>query len=245
MAFGLTRIRNTIEAASRKALGSLTCTITQDPVVALTFDDGPHPTHTPRILQILERYQAKATFFMVGQAAHRYPELVRLVAEKGHAIGSHSWDHTPFPLMSGRERRRQMLACERALAPFAQRLFRPPYGHQILTSRLDALWLGYEVVSWSVDFGDWCEHDVSRMVERFLHNVRPGAIVLLHETLFQGEKPAPGRMVDERLLDRQAPLTALEEMLNQIGTRFRFVTIPELLQCGSPCRRFLFQRTRQ
>jgi peptidoglycan-N-acetylglucosamine deacetylase len=66
------------------------------------------------------------------ETAQKSPELVRLVSEKGQAIGGHSWDHPSFPLISGRERRRQMRACQRALVPYGQRLFRPPYGEQIV-----------------------------------------------------------------------------------------------------------------
>ena len=81
--------------------GTITGVTTRDPVAALTFDDGPHPEYTPLLLNILERYQARATFFMIGDAAQRHPDLVRQVAQGGHAIGNHSWDHPFFPSLSG------------------------------------------------------------------------------------------------------------------------------------------------
>jgi peptidoglycan/xylan/chitin deacetylase (PgdA/CDA1 family) len=141
---------------------------TWDPVAALTFDDGPDPQRTPRILDILERYRARATFFMVGEAVQWYPELVRQVAQTGHAIGNHFWDHPSFPLITGRERRAQLRACAKAIAPYGQRVFRPPYGHQSVASRLDALWLGYQVVTWNVLAYDWLDHDADWMANRLV-----------------------------------------------------------------------------
>lgn len=135
-----------VKVAIKKVLGSLTSVVTKDPLVALTFDDGPHPEYTPRVMEILARHQARATFFMVGKAAQQYPDLVRKIGEAGHAMGGHSWDHISFRQLTGRERRRQMRACQQILAPHGQLLFRPPYGDQSVASRLDAFWLGYEVV---------------------------------------------------------------------------------------------------
>ena len=73
-------------------LGTLTSVVTKEPLVALTFDDGPHPEFTPRVLEILRHHQAHATFFMVGAGAEKYQGIVRQVAREGHAIGGHSWD---------------------------------------------------------------------------------------------------------------------------------------------------------
>lgn len=98
-------VKRLFAAVLQKAMGTITHVATQDPVAALTFDDGPHPRYTPRILQILEKHQARATFFMVGEAAQKQQELVRLVAQAGHAIGNHSWDHPSLSSICGRDRR--------------------------------------------------------------------------------------------------------------------------------------------
>jgi peptidoglycan-N-acetylglucosamine deacetylase len=131
-----------VGVAGRWLLGTITHVVTQDHVVALTFDDGPHPEFTPRLLEILRGHQARATFFMLGEAARRYPDLVKQVATEGHAIGNHSWDHPSFPLITARQQQQQIIACAQALAPYGQRLFRPPYGHQSMPSRLTAFRLG-------------------------------------------------------------------------------------------------------
>ncbi|MGH8754891.1 MAG: polysaccharide deacetylase family protein [Burkholderiales bacterium] len=123
-------------------IGTITHVSTSDAVAALTFDDGPHPEFTRRLLDILDRYQARATFFIVGRSAQRYPELVKRIAQAGHALGNHSWDHPSFPYISRRERRLQIRACAKAIHPYGLKLFRPPYGNQSIASRLDALCIG-------------------------------------------------------------------------------------------------------
>lgn len=232
-----------VKVAIKKVLASLSSVITNEPVVALTFDDGPHPEYTPRVIEILERYQARATFFMVGKAAQQYPDLVRKIGEGGHAIGGHSWDHSSFRQLTGRERRRQMHACEQVLAPHGQPLFRPPYGDQSVASRLDAFWLGYEVVGWSADIEDWYDWDASFMASRLVKCVQPGNIILLHDALFdRGDSHCGPKLARERHVDREGMLGALETMFERCSSTFRFVTVPELLQHGLPYRTFWFKK---
>jgi peptidoglycan/xylan/chitin deacetylase (PgdA/CDA1 family) len=213
---------------SLKVTGTITHIETQEPVAALTFDDGPHPEFTPRLLKILDRYGARATFFMVGEAAKKYPGLVRQVAEAGHAIGNHSWDHASFPLITGRERREQIRACANVLASCGQRLFRPPYGHQSVASFLDALCLGYKVIAWNVHVEDSLDHDANLIADRLVSRIHPGSIILLHDALYTFK--------DARYSTREPTLSAVEMLLERVSDRFRFVTIPELLRYGRPQR---------
>jgi peptidoglycan/xylan/chitin deacetylase (PgdA/CDA1 family) len=215
-------------AAARKVLGTITHVSTQDAVVALTFDDGPHPEITPRLLDVLERHQAHATFFMIGEAAQRHPDLVQRVAQAGHAVGNHTWDHPSFPLISGRERRAQLRACEKAIAPYGQRLFRPPYGHQSVASRLDALWLGYQVVTWNIAGYDWLDHDAKWIADWLANQIKPGSVILLHNVLYH--------TIEERYADREPMIEAVNMLLERVGDCFRFITIPELFQHGRPQR---------
>lgn len=213
-------------AAARRVMGTITHVSTQEPVVALTFDDSPHPEFTPRLLAVLERHQARATFFMVGEAAQQYPDLVRQVGQAGHAIGNHSWDHSSFPLISSRERCAQLRACEKAIAPYSQRLFRPPYGHQSVASRFDALRLGYRVVTWNLHAYDWLDHDAQWMVNELTNRLKPGNVILFHDTLYT--------YPDERYVNREPMHEAVNTLLEQFSDRFRFITVPELLQHGRP-----------
>jgi peptidoglycan-N-acetylglucosamine deacetylase len=230
--------------AGRNMMGTITHVLTQDPVAALTFDDGPHPEFTPRLLDILERHAAPATFFMLGEAAQRYPELVRRIAATGHAIGNHSWDHPSFPLITGRERREQIRACGQALLQYGQRLFRPPYGQQSAKSRLDALWLRYTVVTWSLEVGDWWDPDTGRMLELLLRRIRPGSIVLLHDSL--ARHPCASReprLPRQPYIDRQPMLEAVNAFLEKVSDHFHFITIPELLRQGHPQRQNWYRVT--
>ncbi|MBS0171259.1 MAG: polysaccharide deacetylase family protein [Nitrospira sp.] len=233
-----------LAASVRKVLGSLSRVVTSEPVLALTFDDGPDPDSTPRVLTLLEQYQALGTFFLVGQAAAAHPDLVKRIASGGHAIGSHSWDHRAFPELSSRERRRQLRACERVLRPYGSRLMRPPYGEQTLLSRLEAFALGYEVVGWNLNSGDWHESNSAVISKYLLEMIEPGAIVLLHDTLFDKGVPAHGTDPDHQSwTDRGAMLCALKTVLERLRGRYRFVTIPELLHVGRPRRTFWFKQS--
>jgi peptidoglycan/xylan/chitin deacetylase (PgdA/CDA1 family) len=219
------------------ALETLTHVITEQPVVALTFDDGPDPVSTPRLLDILATHHAHATFFMIGLRAQRHPELVSRVAAEGHAIGNHSWDHPSFPLISREERRQQVRDCARAIAPHAGRLFRPPYGHQDLASWLDVAQMGYRVVAWKIAAGDWEEKDGRAMADAVMARLQPGAIVLFHDGLFDA--------AGSRFFCRDSTASALELLLARLAGRWRFVTIPELLRCGTPqCKEWDFVEDR-
>lgn len=240
--YGLKIPRKLLSVATRQVMGTITHVATDDAVVALTFDDGPHAEFTPRLLDILERYQARATFFMLGEAAQQQPELVRRVAEAGHTIGNHSWDHPSFPLITSHERRAQIRACERALAPYGQRLFRPPCGQQSVASCLDALRLGYKVITWDLEVGDWWDRDPERMADLLINRVHPGSVIVLHDALRSHPSAAlRPRVTLESYATREAMLTALTLFLEQTAARFRFVTIPELLRRGRPYRQHWYR----
>lgn len=221
--FGL---RRHLKRVALSVMGTITSVVTREPVVALTFDDGPHPEFTPRLLDLLEGHDARGTFFCLGRFAREHPLIVRRAAEAGHVIGNHSWDHPSFPHISGRERRAQLRACAEALEPYGRPLFRPPYGSQSPASRFDALWLGYRVVAWNVPGHDWSERTADEIADHLVRAIRPGAIVLLHDRF----SIAPNR----RLFDRTPMVEAVEVVLRTLGDRFRFVTVPELLRYGRP-----------
>ena len=220
----LKALRSPARLIAKRLIGTLTHVPTDKPVAALTFDDGPHPTFTPQMLDILERHDARGTFFCIGKFAAENQEIVRRMAEGGHAIGNHSWDHPSFPLISRTARRRQIRACQQVLAPYGAKLFRPPYGNQSYGSRLDALWLGYEVVTWNVVAEDWLEHDASRLLQNVLDKLRPGSIILFHDRLATAQNP--------RCFDRSSTLKAVENILLSLRGKYRFVTVPELLRLG-------------
>lgn len=212
--------------AMRKTIGTITGVSTDKPVAALTFDDGPNPESTTRLLDILKKHNVKATFFMVGSLAHRHRELVKKVASGGHVIGNHTWDHVSLPLITTYQQKRQIRACQKAVAPYGQRLFRPPYGHQNLISRLELLRLGYKVITWNVASEDWLGYDADWITEKTMSKIRPGSIILFHDGLYT--------FTQERFLDRQPTLKAVDTILSRLNSRFNFITVTELLKQGRP-----------
>jgi peptidoglycan/xylan/chitin deacetylase (PgdA/CDA1 family) len=201
---------------------------TSGPVVALTFDDGPDPRSTPKLLQILARHSAHATFFMVGKSAAQYPEIVAQAAAAGHAVGLHSWDHPSFPLISGKERRQQLRACARALAPHGTGLFRPPFGQVTPQVQYDVWRVGYQTITWNLDSGDWRNDDAKSIADSLSARIRPGCIVLLHDALYTTS--------DNRFCNREPTLEAVNVVLGRLSGRFRFASLPELLRQGPPER---------
>jgi peptidoglycan-N-acetylglucosamine deacetylase len=213
-----------IEVPMQHIMGTITHVQTKEPVAALTFDDGPHHKFTPQLLKILERRGARGTFFMIGKIAQRQPQLLRRVAQGGHAIGNHSWDHPSFPLIERRERLQQVRDCARAIAPYGQKIFRPPYGHLNLASRLDVLLLGYQVVNSNVVAKDWLDYDANWMVERVVSRIQPGSVINFHDALYM--------TIEERYADRSCMLEAVTLILERLGRKFSFISVPELLSRG-------------
>ena len=232
--YSLKVIRKLFSLAARNAIGTVTRVRTRQPMVALTFDDGPHPDYTPRLLKLLATHGARATFFMIGKCAQAHLGLVRSVAEAGHAIGNHSWDHPSFPLISRRERRTQIRECAEALAPYECRLFRPPYGEQDINSWFDAFLLGYEVIMLDVATDDWCGGEANSIAEQLEQRIQPGSIVALHDRLFDA--------LEDQYFNREAVLEALRIVLARFDGRFKFVTVPELLNAGKPEREIWYKQ---
>lgn len=125
--------------------------------VRLTFDDGPHPTETERVLETLAANEIKATFFMLGQNVQKNPGIVQQVAAGGHSIGNHTYTHPNLVELCAHEIRSEIERTDELLAAYLgdSKLFRPPYGSH--DERVDAIVaeLGYRIISWNVDTLDW------------------------------------------------------------------------------------------
>ncbi len=211
-----------------KTLGTITCVQTGNAAVALTFDDGPDPDSTLKLAEILEEHGARGTFFVVGRLARRYPALIERLARGGHAIGNHSWNHRSFLTINSKQRREQVRLCQEALHPYGSMIFRPPFGHQNLRSRFDLLLAGYQVVTWNLLAEDWLDLDCSQILAKIEAGIKPGSIILLHDNLFSYLK--------RKYTDRSATIKVVEELLERQGRKYEFVTVPQLLQMGKPCR---------
>src|SRR5580704_5667536 len=172
--------------------------------VALTFDDGPDPVDTPKLLDLLREKGVKATFFVVGKRADQYPEIVRRAWAEGHLIANHTWSHyslfcflTPSRLRQEIERGTESV---RRICGFRPRLFRSPVGlrHPLLRPYLkDA---GLEYISWTIRTRDTFARDSGVLAERILRQAVSGDIILLHDHLPGGTKvmlEALPRVIDD------------------------------------------------
>ncbi|MBQ8555515.1 MAG: polysaccharide deacetylase family protein [Clostridia bacterium] len=155
----------------------------EDKVISVTFDASWGGDKTMAILDLLDQYNAKATFFLVGIWVDKYPELVQEIAARGHEIGNHSDSHAHMTQISESKMRQELDGCSdkiETLTGVRPTLFRPPYGdynNKVVTVSRDE---GYEVVQWSIDSLDWKNRGVDDLIKRATTNVQAGDIILFH-----------------------------------------------------------------
>jgi len=158
-----------------------------DGCALLTFDDGPDPKVTPGVIDRLDRYGARAVFFVVGHRIHRAPWLLQEVLDRGHTLGNHSFRHVNGRQPGFLEYRRDLHKCQKAIRQqcgFQPWLFRPPCGILSLAAIIAPWTMGLRTVTWSVDLEDWrCRRaeEASLLGEQLGNLVRAGDIVLLHD----------------------------------------------------------------
>lgn len=151
--------------------------------VALTFDDGPHPEFTPRVLDILDRYGVKATFFLLGQMVEEYPELVREIQERGHAIAGHSMRHDDLTKMDAARVEAELTGVNElieAQTGSVPTCHRPPYGAHNASTDAVAAQLGLATIMWQVDTNDWRKPGASSIAAS-AGAAQGGQIVLMHD----------------------------------------------------------------
>lgn len=153
--------------------------------VAITFDDGPHPQNTPRLLDILRTRNIKATFYVIGRSVELYPQIVRRTVAEGHEIGNHSHTHRLLTKLSDSEVRLDLSRCKDAIARAAgvqPRTMRPPYGGLLQRQReMVHSEFGYPTILWSVDPLDWKRPGPSVVTSRILQGTTSGSIILAHD----------------------------------------------------------------
>nr|WP_281382001.1 polysaccharide deacetylase family protein [Nocardiopsis mwathae] len=184
--------------------------------IALTFDDGPAP-RTPELLDILDRHGAESTFFMVGRQIERRPSTVRMVRDRGHEVGNHSANHRVLTELSEREIRAEISEVNDLVRREIGRsptLMRPPYGETDATVAKVIRDLGMTQVIWNVDSEDWKGHDSATITRRTLADAKPGAIVLMHDTI-------------------DPTIEAVPTILRELKARgYTMVTVSDLLRSG-------------
>ncbi|MFG1624926.1 polysaccharide deacetylase family protein [Kribbella sp. NPDC049227] len=144
-------------------------------VLYLTFDDGPQPVWTPKVLQVLRKHKAKATFFVLGIQVAQFPELVTLERAAGHHVGNHTWDHKTLTLLPDAKMRQEITSGVKS------KCLRPPTGATNAKIEATAAAVHQRQVLWDVDTKDWTKPGVAKIEHALLAGARPGAIILMHD----------------------------------------------------------------
>ena len=191
---------------------------TKEKVVALTFDDGPHPKYTAEILDVLAKNNAKATFFVVGELAEKNPDLVLRQYQEGHEIANHTYTHHPRATLSKLELElKQTDDLIFSITGYRPELFRPVEGQYTDQMIQRVVKKGYQAVMWSWhrDTEDWKNPGVHRIEKKVLNGVEPGNIILFHD--------GGG--------NRSQTVKALEKIIEELQKQgYVFVTVSELIK---------------
>src|SRR5256886_7896314 len=190
------------------------------PYIAMTFDDGPSATLTPKLLDLLAAHHIKATFFVIGENVAEHSEIVARAAREGHEIANHSWSRPNLGKMSGDSVRSQLQRTDDAIQNATGKrptLMRPPYGS--ITAR-EKRWIhdefGYQIILWDVDPYDWKRPGPAVVRNRILKETQPGSIVLSHDI-------HPGT------------IEAMPSTFDALEAKgFKFVTVSELIRMAIP-----------
>lgn len=180
-------------------------------IVYLTFDDGPNPMNSPRLLRLLAREHVPATFFLVGQYLAMDPGHATRLWLGGHAVGNHTWSHVDLTLLDAGSILHQVRSTQRLMGPGGGQCVRPPYGATNATVSSVLRLNGYRTVMWTVDPQDWAHQDAAYITSHVLGHVQDRSVVLLHD----GGGP------------RSATIAAVRALIPQLRARgYEFRTVP-------------------
>ena len=196
----------------------------KDNVVALTFDDGPSPVWTPKILAKLKESGVKATFFMLGKHVLQYPDIARSVVNQGHDVGIHSYDHKNYIFYTKYEVEKDIEYTQKIIKDVTGRetfLFRPPKAWLSKREKKKIKGLGFEVVLWTLNSKDWVTFDDKYMIRYIIANIRPGDIILFHDS---------GGVFGTEGGNRRETVNAIALLVEKLKLKgYRFLTVSELL----------------
>ena len=185
-------------------------------MVAITFDDGPHATNTLKILDILDRYDAKATFFMLGSNVINYQDVVKSVYERGNEIGIHTWNHNDLTKLSSDKILSEIDSTSTAIFNITgqrPKLVRPPYG--AVNSVVKSTLCDYTLILWNIDSLDWKSRDENKIVPLVMNDVQDGDIILLHD-IHATTVPAVEKIV-KALDEADYQMVTVSELLDAKG----------------------------
>lgn len=190
--------------------------------LALTYDDGPNDPYTGQLLDVLARHNVKATFFLVGRYVRQRPDIVRRIAEEGHPIGNHTWNHPNLIFCSAGETRRQLEDTQKAIVDACgvrPTIFRPPFGGRRPGTFSIARALGLKPIMWKVTCYDWNATSNESIERNARRQIRGGEVILLHD----GGHKAFGA-------DRSHTVKATDNLVREYREKgLEFVSVPEMM----------------
>ena len=194
-----------------------------DKWIALTFDDGPYPPYTDRLLDVLKAKRVHATFFLVAEQAQQYPELVRRMKAEGHTVGLHAFRHRDFLKLTEEEKRKDLEQGKNLLRDITGKnpvYWRPPHGFRDFSVMETAAAQNLTVINWSVIPRDWTGIDSQEIFRRVMDKAEDGAIVLLHDGDSPGYKAS-----------RQATVDAVAPLIDSLREKgYHLVSLEEYVQ---------------
>ncbi|MHA7133392.1 polysaccharide deacetylase family protein [Oerskovia turbata] len=229
--------------ALTRTLGTF-CVNTSERVVAITYDDGPHPEHTPRLLDLLAARGETATFFALSRQVRAHPEVARRIVAEGHELALHGQDHRSLLTMGDAEAVRYVRDAKDQVEQVAQERivsFRPPYGAHTFRQAHGITGLGMDVLIWSGDGFDWIDDAETAIAERALSTLFPGAMLLLHDDRGDPETLAPDEVFPA--FDRAEVLDLILDRLADDG--YRTLTARDLVAGRQPVLSMARERMRQ
>lgn len=195
-------------------------------IVAITFDDGPNPSFTPQILDILKEKGVKATFFVVGLHVKKYPEVARRIVAEGHDIGNHTYTHKDLVPSTRRMVLAQVHKTDQTIkrvTGVSTNLFRPPRGiYSNAVRRLLVEEEGYRFVLWSVSSTDWRKISPKKILKRIARYTRPGAILLFHDS---------GALIRREGASRDSTVESLSMVIDYLRSKgYEIVPVSEMIR---------------
>lgn len=184
--------------------------------IALTFDDGPHPKYTREILDILDEYGIKATFFVIGVNADNYPDTLEETVRRGHEIGNHTYTHPHVSYLNTSNLKNELEKCESAIfehTDYHTKLFRPPEGMIDAAVKNVTCEMDYKVILWNIDTRDWAHTPSEDIAKNVLNNVKSGDIILMHDYIFNSPTPKALRMFLPKLIEEGYKFVVISELI--------------------------------